>query len=185
MRYVFLCAALVGFASGVTVPASGADVNSSNSFENLLKHYPKRALAAREQGLVGFKITLDHAGHPTACEVTHSSGHPMLDNETCDLMLTNVTFQPPRDAQGNRLRTQTTTGTMNWRLPGAQLVTEARKVAASDPGQKKVCKRTPRTGSLAGFDRVCMTSREWDRQRAEAAEGVAGVQGKGFTSDKQ
>ena len=74
---------------------------------------------------------------------------------------------------------------MNWRLPGAQLVTEARKVAASDPGQKKVCKRTPRTGSLAGFDRVCMTSREWDRQRAEAAEGVAGVQGKGFTSDKQ
>lgn len=180
MRNVIMCAALVSLGAGVGMAQSKVSA-SSNNFENLLKLYPKRALAAREQGLVGFKVTLDYTGTPTACEVTHTSGYAQLDDETCDLLMTHVVFQPPRDAQGNRLRSLTTSGMLNWRLPGAQLVTEARKIAAADPSQKKICKRTPRTGSLAGFDRICMAARDWERQRVEAAEGVAGVQGKGFT----
>ena len=183
MRKWILCTAAATLVCGAAVAQSNVPAGSSNTFENLLKLYPKRALEAREQGLVGFKLTLDYAGHPTACEVTHTSGFPLLDNETCGLLLMHVTYQPPRDAEGNRLRSFTTTGAMNWRLPGARLVTEATKVAEAEPGQKRICKRTPRTGSLAGFDRVCMTAREWDRQRAESRDSVAGMQGKGHTSD--
>ena len=150
-----------------------------------MKLYPKRALAAGEQGLVAFQLTLDRNGHPTACQVTHSSGHKLLDNETCDLLMMHAVFQPPKDAEGNRLAVFRTEGVINWRVPGGdtKLVSPV-KVAKIDPLEKKICKRTLRIGTLAGYERTCMTAREWETQRAESLGYMDEIQGKGFTSGK-
>ena len=66
-------ALLASAAAQAETPAEKA-VREAKNYDTLLRYYPKRALAAGEQGLVGFTIRLDKAGHPTNCEVTHSSG---------------------------------------------------------------------------------------------------------------
>lgn len=38
--------------------------------------------------------------------------------------------------------------------------------------EKVICRKIPRTGSIAQKDKICMTGREW-RQQADAARGVA------------
>ena len=171
---------------GATASAqTQAPVNQSKNWETFMKLYPKRAIAAGEQGLVAFRLTLDRAGHPTECQVTHSSGHKLLDNETCELLLMHAEYKPPKDAEGNRLEVFRTEGVINWRLPGsdARLVSPT-KLAKTDPMERKICKRSVRTGTLAGFERTCMTARQWDAQRAEAMDAAAGFQGtKGFTTD--
>ena len=73
----------------------------------LLSEYPPRALAAGEQGLVGFKVTLDRDGYATGCEVTHSSGHKMLDQETCELILNRATFKGIKDGDGRKVSSVT------------------------------------------------------------------------------
>ena len=185
MRAVMLWATAVAFAGGTVLAQPKPSVDQSRNWDAFVKLYPKRALAAGEQGLVAFKLTLDRAGHPTECVVTHSSGHASLDNETCDLLLLHAVFQPPKDSDGNRMSAFHTEGVINWRIPGKEAATTALKIASADPLEKKVCKRTVRTGTLAGFERVCMTVREWDRQRAASMDSVADMQGKkGFTSGK-
>src|SRR6476619_6751892 len=56
------------------------------------KLYPKRAIEAREEGAVGFVVTLDTKGDVTRCQVTHSSGYPLLDQETCQIVTQNAQF---------------------------------------------------------------------------------------------
>jgi len=46
-----------------------------------------------------------------------------------------------------------------------------------------ICKKTVRIGTLAGFERTCMTQREWNKQSDEMKEPWAESQGKkGSTS---
>jgi hypothetical protein len=46
-----------------------------------------------------------------------------------------------------------------------------------------ICKKTVRTGTIAGFERTCMSQREWARQTDEERELWEEVQGKkGSTS---
>jgi len=185
MRKVVLFTCTAALVGGVALAQPQPPANQSKIWESFLKHYPKRALASHEEGLVAFNLTLDRSGHPTECQVTHSSGHKSLDDETCDLLMMHAEFQPPRDANGNRVALFRTQGVINWRLAGsnAKLVTPT-KIAKADPMEKKICRRSPRTGSLAGFDRVCMTARDWDSQRKESMDAAADIQGrKGFTSD--
>jgi TonB family protein len=184
MRKLTLTMAIAALAAGAAV-AQPNPVDQSKNWDTFMKLYPKRALAAGEQGLVAFKLTLDRNGHPSECQVTHSSGHKLLDNETCELLMMHAVFAPPKDADQNRVAVFRTEGVINWRLPGneSKLVSPV-KLAKADPLDKKVCKRSVRTGTLAGFERTCMTVREWDRQRTEAMDAAAEFQGrKGFTTD--
>jgi len=76
---------LLAFGLAVANPAlaqpSDPAFRNATNHDVLLKLYPPRALAAREQGAVGFAVTLDKDGHPTECRVTSSSGFPLLDQE--------------------------------------------------------------------------------------------------------
>src|SRR5689334_21537863 len=101
IRKVLVSAVVAGLLGSAGAAQAKVAADQLNNWDTLMKLYPKRALAAREQGLVGFRITLDHSGHPTAFTVTHTSGHSLLDNETCDVLLNHADLQPPRDAQGN------------------------------------------------------------------------------------
>jgi TonB family protein len=185
MRKWILCAAAATLASGAALSQPKAPIDQSKNWETFMKLYPKRALAAGEEGLVAFKLTLDRNGHPTACQVTHSSRHKLLDTETCELLMMHAVFTPPKDAQGNRLAVFRTEGVINWRIPGGDtMLVRPVKVAKLDPLDKKICKRSVRTGTLAGFERTCMTVREWDSQRTEAMDAMANIQGiKGFTGE--
>ena len=56
-------------------------------------------------------------------------------------------------------------------------------LADANAPEKVVCKKTVRTGTLAGFERTCMTQREWARQSDDEREMWQEVQGKkGSTS---
>ena len=175
-------AAAFAYSGPPAVDTGRIQVDQSKNWEVFTKLYPKRALAAGEQGLVAFKLTLDRAGHPTACQVTHTSGFKQLDEETCTMLMMHSVFQPPKDAEGNRLNLFHTEGVINWRIPGREAsLKQPAKLAKLDPLEKKICKRTPRTGTLAGFDRVCMTAREWDKTRQENLEDYEEQRKRGFT----
>lgn len=147
-------------------------VREGRNFDTLLKYYPPRALAAGEQGRVGFKIRLDKDGQPTNCEVTHSSGHRWLDEETCQVILAHAVFKPVKDAAGNKVN-QVTEGVVNWTIPGAGGAAVAARpmaVVASNAPEKMICKRELKTGSLADYERTCMTKSEWKRLSEQMKE---------------
>ena len=157
-------ALLASVAAQAETPAEKA-LREAKNYDTLLQYYPKRALAAGEQGLVVFKIRLDKAGHPTNCEVTHSSGFRQLDDETCQLMLIHGVFKPVKDAEGNKVN-QVTERVVNWKIPGASQpgqLASPKKVTSANAPEKMICKRELRQGTLADYERTCMTKRDWQR----------------------
>ena len=155
-------ALLASVAAQAETPAEKA-VREAKNYDTLLQYYPKRALAAGEQGLVGFTIRLDKAGQPTNCEVTYSSGYRQLDEETCQLMLIHGVFKPVKDSEGNKTN-QVAEGVVNWKIPGSTAKAVAPvKVTATNAPEKMICKRALRQGTLAGYERTCMTKRDWAR----------------------
>lgn len=158
-----------------------APAQSSSNWDVFQKLYPKRAIAAREEGAVGFKVTLDSKGAVTGCQVTHSSGHPLLDQETCQLITLNAEFKA--DPALGPSQTKTHEGMIAWKLPASTAVLSAPKaVVQAKAPEKVVCRKVPRTGSLASFDRTCMTPTEWAKQSDEQKQPWEELQGKkGFS----
>jgi len=64
--------------------------------EIVFQNYPPRALKAGEEGPVFFTVTLDKDASPMTCQVTHGSGYPLLDEETCDLIVQHAVFKAAR-----------------------------------------------------------------------------------------
>jgi len=158
-----------------TTPSQAAQ-NSAN-WDIFLKLYPRRALAAREEGAVGFTVTLNSKGDVTDCRVTHTSGHPLLDQETCKIITLNAQFKP--DPALGPSQTKTHEGVITWKLPASTTVLEPpRAIATADSPEKVICKKSQTTGSLAASERVCMTQRDWNRQSDDAKEMWGDIQGK-------
>lgn len=148
--------------------------------EIVFQNYPPRALAAGEEGPVFFTVTLDKDAHPMSCQVTHGSGHPLLDEETCDLIVQHAVFSRSRDANGNLAKVAE--GVVNWTLPGhTSAPINTAPVATPSKPEPQVCKKTARVGSLASFERVCMTPTEWAKQSEESKQPISDSQGKGFS----
>jgi protein TonB len=63
--------------------------------------YPPEAVRQRWQGTVVTELTVGTKGSPTACRVTKSSGYKILDDTTCELLMTRAKFLPAKDGQGN------------------------------------------------------------------------------------
>ncbi|HET9639986.1 MAG TPA: energy transducer TonB [Allosphingosinicella sp.] len=82
------------------------------------KDYPVAALAAREQGDVGFALDVGPDGRVAGCTVTRSSGSTALDGTTCELMSSRASFTPARDAAGAPVADHVR-GKISWRLPPA------------------------------------------------------------------
>jgi TonB family protein len=179
----FIIVASLLSASPVLAQASDpkAAQNAAN-WDVFQKLYPPRALAAHEEGAVGFKVTIDDKGAVTECQVTQSSGHPLLDQETCNLITLHAQFKPEEGLSGSQVRTSA--GVIAWRLPNGQatLASPTTLASASAP-DKMVCKKTVRTGTIAGVERTCMTQRDWASQSDQEREEWQEIQGKkGSTS---
>ena len=175
-------ALLASVAVQAETPAEKTAREAQN-YDTLLQYYPKRALAAGEQGLVAFKVRIDKAGQPTNCEVTHSSGYRQLDDETCQLILIHGVFKPVQDSEGNKIN-QVAEGVVNWKVPGSTAkVVAPVKVTAQNAPEKMICKRELRQGTLAGYERTCMTQTEWRRLSDEMKQPYDEMQGrKGMTT---
>lgn len=152
--------------------------------EVVFKNYPPRALANGEQGAVFFTVTLDKDAHPTTCQVTHGSGYPLLDQETCDLIVQHAVFNSVKDANG-RATKSTHEGVVNWTIPGhTPAPINPIALTAKTAPEKQICKKTVRAGTLADIERTCMTAREWATLSDQARETWGDFQGrKGMTND--
>jgi TonB family protein len=148
--------------------------------EIVFQNYPPRAFAAGEEGPVFFTVTLDKDAHPTSCQVTHGSGHPLLDDETCKLIVQLAVFNSAKDANGRLIR-QTTEGVVNWTLPGhtpAPINFSPAASAAPATTERQVCKKTLRVGTLSDYERTCMTPSEWAHQSDEEKQTYEELQGR-------
>ena len=78
--------------------------------------YPTRDIRAGNEGLVAFRLVIDANGRATDCEIVKGSGHPGLDAATCDKLVQRSSFNPARDAAGERVASHYT-GTVRWVIP--------------------------------------------------------------------
>jgi TonB family protein len=80
--------------------------------------YPLASLRNEDEGVTGFRVTVNVTGRVSACAVTQSSGFPLLDEATCKHVSDRAEFYPARDGSGktmigsyaNRVRWQIPTG---------------------------------------------------------------------------
>ena len=77
--------------------------------------YPPEAKAAGLHGRTAFTLDLDSEGRITSCNITSSSGSPLLDSTTCTLLVTNGRFRPAHDAAGQPVA-GTWSSAMVWQL---------------------------------------------------------------------
>ena len=181
LRSIVAIVSLMSAVPAAAQPDPRTEPNALN-WGIFLKLYPPRAIAAKEEGAVGFTVTLDHDGAVTDCKVTHSSGHPLLDQETCKIITMNAVFKP--DPSLGPSQTKTHEGMIAWKLPASTtvLATPAPVAPASKP-EPVICKKSLRAGSLASFDRTCMTPSEWAKQTDQMKQPYEDLQGKkGSTS---
>jgi TonB family protein len=184
----FLTALLAGTASSAAPSAlDEAQARNAQNWQVLFSQYPPRALEARQEGVVGFRVKLDRDGWATECQVTKSSGFGLLDDETCRLIVNRATFKGLRNADGRRVAT-VTEGAVDWKLnqpanaPAATPSSFRIADAPPPPSEKRVCKRYRKTGTLSGYERYCLTEKEWVRLRHENQVEWGDLQGtKGST----
>lgn len=181
---LFVVAVLIAQPAFAADPPSKGERDRQIS-EIVFQNYPPRALAAGEEGPVFFTVTLDKHAHPTSCQVMHGSGYPLLDAETCDLIVQHAVFNSARDADGRLVR-QTTEGVVNWTIPGhapKPINFSSAAAAAPKTTEPQVCKETLRMGTLSSYERTCMTPREWATQSDEQKQPYDEMQGrKGSTN---
>jgi TonB family protein len=78
--------------------------------------YPAEAMKKGAHGTVTFVVNVDAAGTPTACHVTKSSGEPILDQTTCNIILARAHFKPGVDSTGKSAPDTYSTNVV-WALP--------------------------------------------------------------------
>lgn len=184
MRAMILTLALVA-ASTAAMADETADqkaAREAHNYDVIMQHYPPRALAAKEQGTVEFKVDIDRNGQATACTVTGSSGYPQLDKETCDLVLLNAKFARPTNATGG-FASQSTVGVITWKHPGMAAAPSG-KVKTVDARtakkEKKICRAEIETGTLSRVHRTCMTVKDFDKATVEQKQAWEEMMGKGW-----
>jgi len=77
--------------------------------------YPPAAKASAEEGRVAFTLAVDETGRVTDCKVTTSSESPLLDETTCNFMMANGRFTPPRDKKNKPVASQWSSS-VRWKL---------------------------------------------------------------------
>lgn len=178
VRFLITAAGLlVSTPALAQAPSAAAAAQNKLNWDIFLKLYPKRALEAREEGAVGFKVTLDSKGEVADCQITHSSGHPLLDQETCKIITLNALFKP--DPSLGPSQTKSHEGMIAWKLPDSSTPLAApTAIASADELDKVICKKSVITGSLASTERTCMSRRDWNRMSDDAKEMWRDIQGK-------
>lgn len=78
--------------------------------------YPAEALRANAEGVTEFLLTIGPDGTVSNCEIKSSSGSPLLDATTCQLILRRARFSPARDPFGVAVK-GTYFNRVRWTIP--------------------------------------------------------------------
>ena len=91
-------------------------VAAAGEFRPLITYddYPPEALSNNWQGSVTVVLTISPKGQVTACRVRKSSGHQVLDDATCKIMISRARFTPALDNAGNPIEAHYTTPPITW-----------------------------------------------------------------------
>ena len=81
-----------------------------------LNDYPARALREERQGTVKFSLKVGRDGRPTRCDITSSSGHDVLDQYTCNLLMRRARFCPATDRKSHPIDGEWSGG-VTWAIP--------------------------------------------------------------------
>jgi TonB family protein len=73
-------------------------------------------MEGRQEGIVGFRLTVGPNGRVTDCRVTSPSGSSALDQTTCRILRSRARYVPARDSAGNPA-IGSDSGRVSWRLP--------------------------------------------------------------------
>lgn len=85
--------------------------------------YPPEARNAGKEGRTQFMVKVDDKGRVLECDVVVSSGSVLLDNATCDQVVTHGRFTPARDANGRPVA-GIWQSAMRWQLVATQPAVE-------------------------------------------------------------
>lgn len=99
-----------------TAAPARAKANLTSLFSDL--DYPPAAVAAGEQGAVGFTLEVGANGRVAGCTITQSSGSAQLDDTTCRLIRSRARFTPALDSDGATVPDKVS-GRIVWKLPAA------------------------------------------------------------------
>lgn len=81
-----------------------------------LRDYPSQAGRQGLEGTTSYRLTISPAGRVRSCIITKSSGHSILDEQTCKLIARRARFYPAKDESG-----KSTFGTYSnkavWTIP--------------------------------------------------------------------
>jgi len=92
--------------------ARGATTKGERSWAaRIQENYPARALREEIEGTVGVRVSVTPDGRVGSCQVTGSSGSPILDDAACKGMERYARFNPALDASGDP-----TTGSYSTRV---------------------------------------------------------------------
>lgn len=80
--------------------------------------YPPAARNAGQEGRTVFKVQVDPLGRIMECDIVETSGSMLLDNATCDQIVTHGRFAPARNASGQAVA-GTWQSAMRWQLVAA------------------------------------------------------------------
>ncbi len=80
------------------------------------KDYPKAARKAKMHGRIRYALHLSDEGCPTKCEIVSTSGYPLLDIETCKLLMRRARYSPALDADRKPVASVVTLA-ITWALP--------------------------------------------------------------------
>jgi protein TonB len=78
--------------------------------------YPSRDLRQGNEGTTAFRVVIGSNGRVSACEVVRSSGHPGLDNATCEAVTARARFEPATDENGAKV-VGTYSNSVRWQIP--------------------------------------------------------------------
>lgn len=82
----------------------------------LSEDYPFAALTAEMEGVTSVVMRVSDQGMVDGCTVTESSGWPILDDMSCNLLKLRARYEPAKDRR-NRPVAMNITQRINWQLP--------------------------------------------------------------------
>lgn len=101
---------------GLLLSAASSPVPTGNPGEWATTiDYPPAAIFNRQEGIVAFNLEVNGDGRPSQCTIVESSGHPVLDTKTCELMMDRARFTA---AAGERYTDNNVyQNRVSWNLP--------------------------------------------------------------------
>lgn len=78
--------------------------------------YPRRGITRELEGSVDYRLVIGSNGQVSACEITRSSGHAVLDEATCSLIQRRARFDAAKNNRGDAV-VGTYSGNVTWQLP--------------------------------------------------------------------